>query len=74
MNHDIQNDRLLNYLKTHRSIDPITALTKLGISRLAARIYDLRNDKRYKVDIKSVPKRTVNRYKESIIVSEYRLS
>lgn len=74
MNHDIQNDRLLNYLKKNRKIDPITALVKLGISRLAARVYDLKNDKRYKVDIRSVPKRTVNRYGESIIVSEYRLS
>lgn len=74
MNHETQNDRLLNYLKKHRRIDPMTAFVKLGISRLAARAYDLRNDVRYKVDIRSVPKRTVNRYGESIIVSEYRLA
>jgi hypothetical protein len=73
MNHDRQNDRLLSYLKKNRKVDPMTALTKLGIGRLAARIYDLRNDVRYKVDIRSVPKRTVNRYGESIIVSSYEL-
>lgn len=66
-----QNIRLLAYLKAHKKIDPMAALTELGMSRLAARVYDLRKDG---VDIQSVPKRTVNRYGESIIVSEYRLT
>lgn len=37
-----QTDRLLQYLKTHREIDPLTAWDELGIYRLGARIYDLR--------------------------------
>ena len=37
-----QNDRLAKYLLKHRQIDQRTALNKLGIARLAARIYDLR--------------------------------
>lgn len=73
MNHDrkTQNDRLLSYLKAHRRIDPMTALTKLGVGRLAARIHELKQDGH---DIRSVPKRTFNRYREMIIVSEYRLA
>lgn len=65
-----QNIKLLAYLKAHKRIDPMKALLELGIGRLASRVYDL---KQQGVNIKSVPKRTVNRHGESIIVSEYRL-
>lgn len=65
-----QNIRLLAYLKAHKKIDPMTALTELGMSRLAARVYDLRREGH---NITSVPKRVINRFDESIIVSEYRI-
>lgn len=44
-----QTVMLLKYLKTHRSITPIDALTKLGIYRLSARIFNLRR-MGYKID------------------------
>lgn len=66
-----QNDRLESYLKSNKRIDPMKALTVLGISRLASRIYDLKKEKG--LDIRSFPKRTRNRFGESVIVSEYRL-
>ena len=37
-----QCEELLNYLKANSGIEPITALKKLGIMRLSARIHDLR--------------------------------
>jgi hypothetical protein len=37
-----QNERILNYLQKGKSLTPITALTKFGCFRLAARISDLR--------------------------------
>ncbi len=37
-----QCERLLRHLETHQSIDPMQALGQLGIYRLGARIFDLR--------------------------------
>lgn len=37
-----QTERLRKHLRRHRRIDPMTALDRLGIYRLAARIRDLR--------------------------------
>jgi len=37
-----QEQRLLQYLKDHGSINPMEALQELGIFRLAARVNDLR--------------------------------
>jgi hypothetical protein len=39
-----QNQRILNYLQKGKSLTPITALTKFGCFRLAARISDLRKE------------------------------
>lgn len=41
---DTQNTELLEYLLTYGSITPLEALAKLGIYRLSARIFDLRQD------------------------------
>ena len=38
-----QNSKLLNHLRDHKRIEPMTALRHLGIYRLAARIKDLRD-------------------------------
>ena len=38
-----QCDRLLNYLETHTAITPLDAWNELGIYRLGARVWDLRN-------------------------------
>ena len=49
-----QADRLLNYLQTHAGITPDVAYTKLGIYRLSARVFDLR-DKGYKILTTMIP-------------------
>lgn len=38
-----QNDKVLGYLKTHEGITTMDAIRELGITRLSARIYDLRD-------------------------------
>ena len=48
-----QNERVLNYMREHGSIDPMRAVRDLGIYRLSARIYDL---KALGVAIKSEPR------------------
>ena len=37
-----QNNQILNYLKSGKSISPIGALKKFGCFRLGARIFDLK--------------------------------
>ncbi len=37
-----QCDRILEYMKTGKEIEPLTALGKFGCYRLGARIFDLR--------------------------------
>jgi len=39
-----QNKRILNYLKRGHRITPMDALELFGCFRLAARVYDLRNE------------------------------
>lgn len=38
-----QTDQVLEYLQKNGSIDPLRAFNELGILRLGARIWDLRN-------------------------------
>ena len=38
---DTQYDRILNYLKEHGSITPMDAFQELGITRLAARVFEM---------------------------------
>lgn len=37
-------ERVLDWLRTHGSIEPLTALREIGTFRLGARIWDLRHD------------------------------
>lgn len=37
-----QTEKVLDYLERHGSITPLEAMNKLGIMRLGARIYDLK--------------------------------
>lgn len=39
-----QNRRVLGYLRVHKSITPLTALSRLGVMRLGARIWELKRD------------------------------
>lgn len=65
-----QNERVLRHLKSYAGITTLTAYEKYGVTRLSARIWDLRNNG---YDIVSVPKQVVNRFGERCDVVEYRL-
>jgi hypothetical protein len=65
-----QNARLLDYLREGRSIDPLTSWTQLGIYRLGARVFDLRQAG---YNIVSSRKAVRNRFGESISVASYKL-
>ena len=65
-----QEDRLLDYLETHKGINPLTAWQQLGIYRLSACVHTLRKrgnpiiTERIGVD---------NRFNEKCNVAFYRL-
>ena len=65
-----QTQKVLEYLESHVGITPREAYDNLGIYRLSARIWELR-DAGYPITTnrKEVP----NRYGETSIVAEYRL-
>ena len=65
-----QCQRIMRYLEEHSCIDPIRALTELGIMRLAARISDLEKAG-YQFHHEMVD--SVNRFGEKISYMEYRL-
>lgn len=65
-----QNERLLNYLKTHKTINPLEAWSELGIYRLGARVWDLRA---MGYNIQQDRIKVFNRFKEVCRVAEYRL-
>ena len=66
-----QNDRLLEYLKTHDGITQLVALNELGIFRLASRVNDLRK-KGFDISGRMIFVR--NRFGEEIRVKEYFLN
>ena len=66
-----QCDRLEEWLRRGKRIDPLTSWKELGIYRLSARIYDLRLHRGMK--IKSRNAKRHNRYGESVTVAEYYL-
>ena len=66
-----QNSRVLDYMKNHVGLTNRQALNNLGIGRLSARIFDLRQ-LGYK--IVSVEREDINRYGETSRYTEYRLT
>lgn len=64
-----QCDRLLDRLQ-RGPVDPMTALTELGIYRLAARAYDLRDDG-HRIVTRTIT--VSNRFGESCRVAQYEL-
>lgn len=68
---DTQCIRLLGYLKQHRTIEPMTAWSKLGIYRLGARVYDLRKAGHV---IESDRVEVENQFGEPCRVARYRLA
>lgn len=65
-----QEKRILQWLRDNQTIDPIQALSELGIYRLGARIKDLRNQG-YRIVTERVA--NVNRYGEKVQYAKYRL-
>lgn len=65
-----QNERLLNHLKQHGSINPMQAWQELGIYRLAARALELKQEgypiRRELIEVN-------NRFGEACKVAEYKL-
>ena len=67
-NNPTQNERIIEYLKTHNSITQFEALSELGIMRLASRISDLR---RLGYPITSKMVTVKNRFDEECRVKRY---
>lgn len=64
-----QCERLLEYLKEHGSITQAEAMTELGIYRLGARIWDLKN--RHGIPIRRTMVKVKNRFNETCSVASY---
>lgn len=65
-----QTQTILRHLKRYAGITTLTAYDRYGVTRLSARIWDLRAQG---LQIDSVPKTVTNRYGEECHVTEYRL-
>ena len=65
-----QEQKVLKYLETHRGITQAQAIDKLGIYRLSARIYRLR-EAGYQIITNR--KDVTNRFGETCHIAEYRL-
>ena len=65
-----QCERLQKWLESEGEIDPLTSWTKLGIYRLGARIFDLRQKG---LNIKTGKKEVVNQFGEVCKVASYEL-
>jgi len=65
-----QNERVLEYMKEHDGITSLQAYEKLGVTRLSARIKDLRTQGNI---IFSDPVEVENRFGDMCKVSMYRL-
>jgi|ETN07SMinimDraft_1059922.scaffolds.fasta_scaffold237237_2 hypothetical protein len=65
-----QEKRLLDYLKKHRSINPIMSWQALGIYRLSDVVFKLRNRG---FEIETERKTVLNKWKEKTNFAEYKL-
>lgn len=63
-----QSDKVFNYIENFGSINTYQAFTDLGISRLSARIWELRNRG---INIKKESYKIRNRFGEKITVYKY---
>lgn len=63
-----QEDRVLMHLQNNKSLTSMEAFNKYGITRLSAKIFDLR---RKGYNIASVGKEVKNRYGDTCHVAEY---
>lgn len=64
-----QEQRVLEYMKTHRGITALEAYRELGVMRLSARIFDLRASG-HVIATEHVP--VMNRFGEQVYVTRYK--
>ena len=64
-----QNERVLQYMRDFGSITTLQAFTDLGVTRLSARIWDLRRE--YKITSEKLDAK--NRYGDPVKFFRYRL-
>ena len=65
-----QKEKIIKYLKKHKSITPVDAMFDLGIMRLAARMSDLKKDG-YNIQMEMETGK--NRYGEPVRYARYSL-
>jgi hypothetical protein len=65
-----QQERILEYLQTGKTITTLNAFNELGITRLASRIYDLK-ESGHLINKNMIT--VLNRYDEKCSVAEYSL-
>lgn len=63
-----QANRVLEYLKSGKTITTLNAFKELGITRLAARVYELKSDGH---EVKKNTITVVNRFNENCAIAEY---
>ena len=63
-----QVERVLKYLEDGKRLTCLNAFEELGITQVAARIFELKEQGH---DIKTTRKKVTNRYNESCSVAEY---
>lgn len=63
-----QVERVLKYLEDGKKLTCLNAFEELGITQVAARIFELKEQGH---DIKTTRKKVTNRYNESCSVAEY---
>lgn len=66
-----QCEKVVNYMRLHGSITPLDAMLDLGIFRLGARIWDIKNKMGLKVVTKTVA--VQNRFGQTCYVASYSL-
>lgn len=69
--HSGNTGRVLNYMRTHKSISSKVAFDKFGATRLSAIIFSLRKQGYI---INNIHKKSKNRFGESVIYDEYVLT
>lgn len=65
-----QCERIVKYMRDFGSINPLQAISDLGVMRLAARVSDLK-EQGYEIERRIVSGK--NRYGEPVYFAEYRL-
>lgn len=66
-----QQERVLNHLKKHGTIQPLEAWQELAVYRLSAVIFQLRAVHGFKIKTKQTT--TLNRYAEKVSFATYKL-